>query len=183
MAGSVSGDPPPPRRRRRRRERGRGGVRGSVGTSGKRRRACGPARLRQHLPIEPPVGLGPLAPRPRRRRPPEPRLQEVCPPGLRPRVFRQPAFRPQETRLPTLRPPELRPHPANGAHGAYVTDLLPRCPQAKVVQAAPGKSPSGPTPASERVESEGYPGARAIPCIQSRFSPQVNTKLLAPETP
>ena len=38
---------------------------------------------------------------------------------------------------------------------------------AKVVQAAPGNSPSGPTPASERVESEGYPGARAVPCIQS----------------
>ncbi len=63
-----------------------------------------------------------------------------------------------------------RPAPARqarGAHGVSVTAHPPRCARVVVVRSAARRSSCGPTLASERVESEGYPGAQAIPCIQS----------------
>ena len=49
---------------------------------------------------------------------------------------------------------------------------MPRCGREVVVRAAARHSSCGPTPASERVESEGYPGAQAVPCIQSMYNTQ-----------
>ncbi len=58
-------------------------------------------------------------------------------------------------------------YPHIGNYGVNLADFESRRPFCRgvVVRAAAHQSSCGPTPASERVESEGYPGAQAVPCI------------------